>query len=103
MIIQPNCLFLNQKPINKPTVGEKSMNIKVVRRYVSEDGTEHQTQGGAFKQNSLFKCYHGARIVHAKLGQNFVTNLVNSPELAKEMRDVCNKIVDHHRRYPVLH
>lgn len=75
------------------------MSIKSVRRYVAEDGSEFPSMPAAYKHNSLLKCYNKLREINKRLGATPVVTLVNNKAIATEMRDLCNRILDHHRRY----
>lgn len=73
--------------------------IQSVRMYKAEDGSLHSTMEAAYAHNAQYKCLSQMREIFRNLSVNPHIGLMNNPEIAIQMRDAMNKVLDYHRRY----
>jgi len=75
--------------------------IKAIRVYQTSDGKTHETMQQATKHEALQKLFTNVKgIIEKSSKGGYGTthiDLINNPSLAREMRDMMNKVLDYHR------
>lgn len=79
--------------------------VKVVHKYQADDGTVHDSMEDAYKHDALQKVMSKTKKIFQDVGLNTSTvylDFVNKPQVATQMRDAMNRVLDYHRRYGKL-